>query len=242
MYKEKKILAIITARGGSKGLPGKNIRNLLGKPLIAWTIDHAINSKYIDKVIVSTDDSEIADISIKYGAEVPFIRPTKLAQDNSSSIDVVLHTIQWLEDINDHYDIIVLLEPTSPLRETNDIDCSLELLINTKDAESIVSVCKPEASHPEFLVKINKNFISQYNDKGFSHKRRQDLDDVYFYEGCLYISNIQSLKERLGFYHEKTLAYVVPRWKSFEIDEIVDIITVEAILKNIDLIKNDYEK
>jgi len=237
MYKEKKILTIITARGGSKGLPKKNIRTLLNKPLIAWTIDQAIMSKYIDKVVVSTDDSKIAEISEKYGAEVPFIRPAKLAQDNSTSIDVVLHTIQWLEDKNNQYDFIVLLEPTSPLRETNDIDSSLELLINNKDAESIVSVCKPESSHPEFLVKINNDYISQYNNKGFEHKRRQDLDDVYYYEGSIYISNIQSLKERLSFYHEKTLAYIVPRWKSFEIDEIVDLISIEAIMKNIDLIK-----
>tara|TARA_Y100001958_G_C21072302_1_gene431394 strand:+ start:9 stop:716 length:708 start_codon:yes stop_codon:yes gene_type:complete len=231
MYKKNKILSIITARGGSKGLPGKNVIKILGKPLISWTINHALNSKYIDRLIVSTDDKKIANVSKKYGADVPFMRPSHLAEDESSSIDVVLHAIDWLENNNEFYDYIILLEPTSPLRETSDIDNSLEKLINTDNAESIVSVCKPESSHPDFIISLENGFIKKYYGKGFSHKRRQDLDDVFYYEGTFYTSKVSTLKSKKSFYHKNTLGYEVPRWKSFEVDEEIDLKIIESILK-----------
>src|SRR3990172_776579 len=121
MYKGNKILCIIPARGGSRGLPDKNIRELLGKPLIAYTIEHAKRSKYIDRIIVSTDNEEIADISKQYGAEVPFTRPKRLALDNSSTIAVLQHVIEWLESKEeDFFDILVLLHATAPLRKVED--------------------------------------------------------------------------------------------------------------------------
>jgi len=138
MYKDKKILALIPARGGSKGLPRKNIKPLLGKPLIAWTIEQSLASKYLDKVVVSTEDKEIAEISKKYGAEVPFIRPKELAKDDTPSIDVVLHAIDFLEK-KELFNIIVLLQPTSPLRTISDIDNSIEFLFS-KNAQAIISV------------------------------------------------------------------------------------------------------
>ena len=132
MYKGKTILGLIPARGGSKGLPRKNIRPLLGKPLIAWTIEQALASEYLDRVVVSTDDEKIAEISRKYGAKVPFMRPKESAADEARRIDVVLHAIDWMEKNDNSYDLIMLLQPTSPLRTSEDIDKAIKLFISKK--------------------------------------------------------------------------------------------------------------
>ena len=128
MIGQQRLLAIIPARGGSKRLPGKNIMDLAGKPLIAWTIEAALNSKYIDRVVVSTDDQEISNVSIKYGVEVPFLRPKSLATDDASSIDTIINVLGEIKIIDQHYEYIVLLQPTSPLRTEIDIDKAIELL------------------------------------------------------------------------------------------------------------------
>lgn len=234
MYKGKNILGLIPARGGSKGLPRKNIKPLLGKPLIAWTIEQALTSKYLDKVVVSTDDKEIADISKKYGADVPFIRPKELAKDNSMTIDVILHVLNWFEKAGQRFDYLALLEPTSPLREKDDIDKCIELLIDNKVGKSIISVSRFECVHPEFNVIIDRKsgFIKKVNGTTkFKILRRQDLTDIYFFDGTIYISEISTLKTIKTFYHEFSIAYVVPRWKSLEIDELSDLICAEALLK-----------
>lgn len=234
MYKEKTILALIPARGGSKGLPRKNIRPLLGKPLIAWTIEQAKASKYIDRIVVSTDDEEIAEVAKQYGAEVPFIRPKELARDDSPTIDAVLHALEFFSEKGEKFDLLALLEPTSPLRDVEDIDRGIEFLINSEDAESIVSVCKLEGAHPEFNVIIDKKgFIKKALDGTSTFKvlRRQELKDVYFFEGTIYISKIPSLLRKKTFYHDKTLAHIVPRWKALEIDEICDLLCAEALVK-----------
>ena len=127
MISNKKILGLITARSGSKGLPKKNIKPLLGKPLIAWSIDVGIKSNYIDDLVVSTDCHEMSRLAKKYEAEAPFIRPKELSTDSASSVDVILHAINWLEKRDRFYDLVVLLEPTSPLRESKDIDRCLKL-------------------------------------------------------------------------------------------------------------------
>ena len=235
MYKGKNILGLVPARGDSKGLPRKNIKPLLGKPLIAWTIEQALTNKYLDRVVVSTDDKEIAEISKKYGAEVPFIRPKELARDDSTTIDVVLHTLNWFENAGEKYDYLALLEPTSPLREKNDIDKCIELLINNEAAKSIVSVSKLESAHPEFNIVIDKKsgFIKKIDGTTeFKGLRRQDLQDIYFFDGTIYISEISTLKIKRTFYHKFTISYIVPRWKSLEIDELSDIICAEALLKS----------
>ena len=231
MINGKSVLAVIPARGGSKGLPGKNIKVINGKPLIAWSIDCALKSKYIDKVIVSTDSNKIASVSKKYKAEVPFLRPKKLSTDKASSIDVIIHCVDWLERKKKFYDLIVLLEPTSPLRDTKDIDKAIELLLKEKKAESIVGVCKVESAHPDFLVKLEKNFLRPYKENKFKTIRRQDISDLYFFEGSLYISYVESLKKHKTFYHKYTLSYEVPKWKSFELDDITDYYIIEALLK-----------
>ena len=230
---DRKIFAIIPARGGSKGLPGKNIRTLAGKPLIAWTIEHAKSSKYIDKVVVSTDDPEIAKIAKKYGAEVPFLRPKELATDDAKTIDVILHALNWLATRDDYYDLLVLLEPTSPLRDVGDIDKCIEMLIGNPKAEAIVSVAKLESTHPEFNVVINEEGFIRKPDgtTNFEVLRRQDLEDVYFFEGSIYISDVEALKQKRTFYHKLTLVYVVPKYKSLEVDELCDFICIEALMK-----------
>jgi CMP-N,N'-diacetyllegionaminic acid synthase len=226
----KSVLALITARGGSKGLPGKNIRPLLGKPLIAWSIEQAKVCKYIDRIVVSTDDEEIAKVSEAYGAEVPFLRPAALATDTASSIDVSIHAIEFFEKKNVFFDYFVMLEPTSPLRGAEDIDKALEELDGQPTAESIVGVAMAESTHPDFLLRIKNGLIEPYQGQKFRFSRRQDLDDIYYFEGSLYVSYCSSLKKRKTFYHNATLPYVVPKFKSYEIDDLDDFIIVEALL------------
>lgn len=234
MYKKKRILGVIPARGGSKGLPGKNIRTLNGKPLIAWTIDVAKKSKYLDLVMVSTDDTKIAKVAKKYGAKVPFMRPKELSSDTAKSIDVMLHALDYYKDKGDEYDYLIMLEPTSPLREATDIDASIKALIDNKSgAVSIVGVSRVEAAHPVFDVTITgKGFIKPYAGDFSKAVRRQDISELYFFEGTVYVSKAPELYRRRSFYHDRTLPYIVPRWKSLEVDDILDMVCAEAILKN----------
>jgi CMP-N,N'-diacetyllegionaminic acid synthase len=181
MYKGKTFLGIIPARAGSKGLPGKNIKSLCGKPLIAWSIEAGNNSKYLDEVMVTTDGVEIAEIAKKYGANVPFLRPKELADDTTSSFEVITHTIDFYKNqLNKKFDYIVLLEPTSPLRESSDIDKAIEMLLNSK-ADSIVGICKTESQNPAFLVlKDSNNYIRGYENNKIKVLRRQEIKDVFF--------------------------------------------------------------
>ncbi len=231
MHNNKTFLAIIPARSGSKGLPDKNIKIINGKPLIAWSIEAGLKSKYIDRLIVSTDSEKYAEIAKDFGAEVPFIRPDKISTDESSRKDVIKHSLDFFKNKNELYDYIVLLEPTSPLTTETDIDTGIEKLLLDKSAESIVGVSLSEVSHPDFLVNLKNGFLNFINENQKSSViRRQDLEDLYFYDGTLYISEIDSYLEK-EFYHEKTLGYVTPKWKSLEIDDMYDFIMVEAIMQ-----------
>lgn len=223
MYKGKNILGLIPARGGSKGLPRKNIKPLLGKPLIAWTIEQTLASKYLDKVIVSTDDKEIAEISKKYGAEVPFIRPRELATDEAKGIDVTLHAINWLKenDKQKQYDLIILLQPTSPLRTREDIDKAIELLF-LKEAKAIVSVCEVD-HHPLWANTLPedgcmKNFIR----REIMNKNRQELPVFYRLNGAIYLAYWNCLKEQKSFFGNRTFAYVMPKDRSVDINNEID--------------------
>jgi N-acylneuraminate cytidylyltransferase/CMP-N,N'-diacetyllegionaminic acid synthase len=232
VYNDKTFLAIIPARGGSKGLPGKNIKELCGKPLIAWSIEAGLKSNYLDETMVTTDYQNILDISKQYGASVPFLRPDELANDTATSFDAINHTIEFYKnELNKEFDYIVLLEPTSPLRESSDIDKAIEVLMDS-DADSIVGICRTEDQNPAFLVlKNEKSFISGYENKEMRVLRRQDINDVYFFEGTIYISKTDALLDKKTFYHENTIGYEVPKYKSLEIDDMEDFIMVEAIMK-----------
>jgi len=240
MINNKTLLAIIPARSGSKGLPGKNVVTLCGKPLLGWPIKAARKSKYVDKVIVSTDDEYIAKIAKEEGAETPFIRPTELATDTATSISVIEHAISF-EELHGHkYHYIVLLEPTSPLTDNEDIDEAMEKLDSNRPiADAIVGVSKLEQADPLFTIVINQaGIIQPCHEREFSlPKRRQDISEHYFFDGSLYISDISVLLERKTFYHDRTLPYIVPKWKAFEVDDIVDLICIEAIMNKLNMIK-----
>lgn len=233
MYKNKRILGLITARGGSKGLPNKNIKILNGKPLIAWSIEASNNSKFLDKLIVSTDSAKIAKVAKKYNADVPFIRPKYLATDTATSVDVVLRAIEFFEKKGQFFDYVILIEPTSPLRTSEDINNTIRALIDNKNGTAIVSVVKLESAHPDFVVSINEKGLIQpfLHDKGIQVKRRQELSDLYFPDGTIYISKIDSLKKRKTFYHELTIAFPIERYKQFEVDEEMDLVIIESIMK-----------
>lgn len=232
MINNKKVIAIIPARGGSKGLPRKNILELCGKPLIAWTIECALGSRYIDKVVVSTENQEIAEISKKYGAQV-VERPEEFARDNSPTIDAIMHVINWFEDKGLYFDIIVLLEPTSPLRKENDLDNAIELFIeNVERADSLVSVGEVHMENPHITKKIENSYVKPLIEIGKNVHQRQQLPKVYFPYGVIYLARTIALKKNKTFYIERTIPYFIERWQNYEIDDIYDFICIEAILRN----------
>lgn len=231
MINGKRVLAVIPARGGSKGLPGKNIRPLLGKPLIAWSVEHALGSDLIDDVVVSTDDPEIARIAAESGAEVPFLRPAELALDNTPTFPVLKHVLDSLASQGRSYEYLVLLEATSPLREPVDLDGALQMLDARPEAESIVAVADVETRHPEFIVRIGSDgLLKPYLHERVRVLRRQELDSLHFLSGTLYISRVDALLREQTFYHDRTLPYPVPKYKSYEIDDLCDFTIVEALL------------
>ena len=218
MINGKSVIAIIPARGGSKGLPGKNIKELCGKPLIAWSIEAGLSSKYIDEVMVTTDCEEIARIAREFGASVPFMRPPELSSDTSTSFGTIKHAINFYDkELDKEFDYIVLLEPTSPLRDKSDIDMAIEQLLSNPQASAIVGICKTESQNPAFLVKKNNNnFLVGYENQDMKVLRRQEISDVYFFEGSVYVSHTKTLINMKTFYHERTFGYEVPKWKSLE--------------------------
>ena len=235
MIDSKRVIALIPARSGSKGLPGKNTRVLAGKPLIAWPILASLKSKYIDDVIVTTDSEDIAAIAKQYGASVPWLRPEDLAGDGAKRIDVIRHAISNLNA----FTILVYLEPTSPLTEASDIDKALEILMQNKRAKSIVGVCESGCAHPEYSLKIINGLLQPYTISSFSDLKinRQGIDESFFFDGSLYISYVSSLEKYGEFYHDLTMPYQVPKWKSFEIDDLDDFKIVESIIKNKEIFK-----
>jgi CMP-N,N'-diacetyllegionaminic acid synthase len=226
---ERKVLALVTARGGSKGLPGKNVRPLCGRPLIKWSIDTALACTEIDALVVSTDDEQIATIAANAGAEVPFIRPPALAGDTASSIDVIIHALDFLESNGRFFDVVLLLEPTSPLREVADIQAALQRMIDTR-AAAIVSVCRAESTHPAFMFRTTaQGRLEPFLLASPTGVRRQEIEPLFYLDGTLYASTVESLRTQRSFYHEDTLAYEVSKWKALEIDDIDDFEMVKAI-------------
>jgi len=223
----KKVLAIIPARGGSKGLKGKNVKVLCGKPLIAWTIQAALGSKYIDKIIVSSDDKKIIEIAKIYGAEVPFIRPKKLSSDKAKHIDVIRHAIDYFRDI---YKIIIVLQPTSPLRTVKNInDAFKEFRI--KKAKSVVSVCKLE--HPiQWTGKLPEDLNMRDFINPINNVNREELEFYYILNGAIYISEIDYLEENAGYFGDDTFAFIMEREESIDIDNMIDFKLAEILMKN----------
>lgn len=227
---DKKILAIIPARGGSKGIIDKNIKPLDGKPLIYYSIYEAIESNVIDEVIVNTDSEKIASVSKKYGAKIPFIRPNELATDEASTIDVIEHTLNFYEKKNINFEYFILLQPTSPLRTKEDITNSFEIL-KQKKAKSIISVCEAEHS-PLLMNKLDddlkmKDFLTKENNK-----RRQDLEKYYRINGAIYISEVDNFLKTKSFYGKDSYAYIMPVNRSIDIDNEIDFKLAEIIMRD----------
>lgn len=232
MIDGKSVLALVPARAGSKGLPDKNIRLLGGKPLLAWPIAAALAAQHVDRVIVSTDSSHYADLARSAGADVPFLRPAALASDTAPSIEFILHAVDTLAVAGEHYDYLLLLEPTSPLTEASDIDCALAALATqAATADSIVGVSALVSTHPEFAVRVDgSGRIAPYAAPSFGQlPRRQDIEPLYSLDGSLYASTVSALRRERGFCHARTLPYITPRHKSFEVDDLLDFICIEAI-------------
>lgn len=234
MYKNRTFLVIIPARGGSKGLPGKNIREICGKPLIAWSVEAGLKSSYVDEVMVTTDYQEIADISKKYGANVPFLRPDFLASDTATSFDAVKHVIDFYKtELNREFDYIILLEPTSPLREDGDIDSMIEKIVqNESEFDSIVSIGEVH-EHPSIMKKtINDETLTPYCEALELKTRRQDNDIAYFPYGVAYIVKTKSLLDEKTFYTKRNTFYKIKRYQCYEIDDIYDFLAIENIMKH----------
>ena len=210
------LIGLIPARGGSKGIKRKNIKEIFGKPLIAWTIRQAIETKYLDKVIVSTDDDEIANIAVDFGAEVPFIRPKNIALDESPAIYNILHLLDEIPETKN----ILYLQPTSPLREIEDIINIIELQ-NKYDAESCISLSKAP-KHPSWMYKLenNKKLNPIFIEEEVS--RRQDLSEVYVINGALYLGNSEFYKREKNFINSETIGYIMPKDRSIDIDDMDD--------------------
>ena len=225
MINNKKVLAIILARGGSKGLPRKNIKYLAGKPLIDWSIEAAKNSHYIDRLIVSSDNDEIISVAKEFGCEVPFKRPIELAQDDTSCIDSLAHAVKQMPG----YDYIVLLQPTSPLRVSDDIDNCL-LLCEKREAPACVSLQKV-AKHPLWMFTQDADDrIHPFLERDIPD-RRQNLPDCYELNGAVYVAKSAWLLEKRSFFDAETCGYVMPNERSIDVDDSIDFYIAEQLMK-----------
>ncbi|WPC41043.1 acylneuraminate cytidylyltransferase family protein [Clostridium sp. JS66] len=229
MINNKKVLAIIPARGSSKGIPRKNVKNISSKPLIAYTIEETFKSKYIDKVIVSTEDAEIASISKTYGAEIPFLRPKDLALDTTPGIDPIIHAVNWFQEKGEIFNLVMCIQCTSPLRKFWQVDEAIEKLIR-KNGDSIVSVCESEVS-PYWMKKIENGIMKDFLDNVPFYARRQDIPQVYRLNGAIYIAKTEVLLKNKNWYTENTLPYVMDKKSSIDIDDMIDFKFVEFLMR-----------
>lgn len=221
-----KLLALIPARGGSKGIPKKNIRPFAGKPLIAHSIEAGKGSKCVDRVIVSTDDAEIAEIAKSFGAEVPVMRPAEISGDKSPVMEAVIHMLDFLRD-NEGYEPthLLLLQTTSPLRRSSDIDAAVELF-QKRDAESLVSMCRTENG----LFTKDENDLVHTEYDGYKTTNRQMLPKCYKLDGCmLYLIDVNVLREKRSFLAGKLVGFEIPRWRAVDLDDPEDFVVGELI-------------
>ncbi|MBK7627804.1 MAG: acylneuraminate cytidylyltransferase family protein [Bacteroidales bacterium] len=233
MFGNKKILAIIPARGGSKGLPEKNIKLLCGKPLIGWTIEQAKGCKYIDSIFVTTDCQKIANIAGQFGLNVPFLRPPELAEDTSSSMDVVVHVLEYYRTQNVNFDYVLLLEPTSPLRKRNDLDSAVKLAIGNESADGVVSLGEVHMEHPMIVKQVDNDMkIRSYIEDVKRITQRQMADKAFFPYGVIYMIKTEVFNREKSFYTNNIIPYFIERWQNYEVDDIYDFIVIEAIMNN----------
>ncbi|MCK5228883.1 MAG: acylneuraminate cytidylyltransferase family protein [Desulfobulbaceae bacterium] len=228
------VLAIIPARGGSKGIPKKNIYPLCGKPLIAWTIEAVNGSRYISRTILSSDSAEIIEVAGRYGIEAPFVRPKELAEDDTPALPVIRHAVDWLKENEDYTpDYIVLLQPTSPLRTSRHIDEALEKLIHS-DADSIVSVVKtPHQYNPYSIMEMKDGFLKPFL-KYDERKNIRQLKPVFYARNgaAIYAFTYECLMKKNSIFGDKILGYEMSREESVDVDDVLDLRICELLIKN----------
>ncbi len=229
----EKILAIIPARGGSKGIPNKNMREVNRTPLIGLTISKAVDSKKISEVFVSTDSSVIADYAESLGVRSHPLRPDLLSGDDSKTVDVVIHVIDMFLKERKKFDFIVLLEPTSPLRKKEDIDsCIAKLLSKSDDFDALVTIGLTRDNPTLLRTVLANGRIEPFLKTTFSENRRQELPEVFFPFGVAYIIKTEVLLETRSFYPERTLGFRIEDWQCFEVDNPIDLLIVEKMVES----------
>lgn len=222
-----KVIAIIPARKGSKGVPSKNSKLIAGKPLIAWTIEAALDSKFIDEILVSTNCLTVKKIVEGYGLQVPGLRPDYLSEDETPSSSVILFELEN----KGQYDVICMLQPTSPLRTSRDIDASFEIY-NRSAANVLVSVVEDKHS-PYWSFQLQNEHLKSVFPLSQINKRRQDLPKTYSLNGAIYIAEIELYKEEKSFLTAGTIPYIMPFDRSIDIDDIDDFNIAEVALNNL---------
>lgn len=228
MLGRKKVLAVLAARGGSKGLPGKNVAPCAGKPLIAWSVEAALASKTVDRAVVSSDDAEILAVARAHGADVPFVRPAELATDGATMDGVVLHA---LDAVGESYDVGVLLQATSPMRTAADIDGALAEMDRT-GSPSVASVTEPTKS-PFWMYRVGDDgrLVSLFPDVVESPKRRQELPRSYVLNGAVFAFDVAWFRTRRKFTCEETVPYVMPQERSIDVDTALDLALADLLLR-----------
>ena len=228
-----RVLGIIPARGGSKGIPRKNIKSLNGKPLLAYTIENALGAKRLDRLILSTEDDEIAELARSLGVDVPFKRPSELSNDEAPTFPVVLHAVKQMESVADSFDAVCLLQPTNPLRQAEDIDECIALFEST-DADSVISVLRvPHQYNPKwvYLPKENGDLVLSTGETS-PVSRRQDLPPAFCRDGSVYVTRRSVLDDYGNLYGRKVLGYEIDPGRSVNIDTNEDWLEAERILSN----------
>lgn len=236
MYKNKKILGVITARGGSKGIPRKNIKDLCGKPLIAYSVLAAKNSRYLTRCIVSSDDQKIIETAKQFGADAPFVRPNKLSQDQSGSLEVIQHALTWLQDnANEKYDYVMILQPTSPLRTAADIDEAVQKIVDS-GADSVMSMVELPDFSLKKLKKIEDDVILPLvEDEGNSSIGRQELSKVYKRNCAIYLTKTETIM-RGDLFGQVSRPLIMSREHSVDINEPADFDLAEFWMKKFKLV------
>ena len=227
-----KILGVIPARGGSKGIPKKNLTPTAGRPLIDYTFEAALHSRELDSVVLSTDDEEIAEHGRRSGIGAPFLRPSSLATDQAPMVPAVQHAVTWLEDHDDReIDAVMLLQPTSPLRQAWHIDQAV-IKFKEEDSDGLVSVCDVN-EHPYEVVYFSNEGIRRALERPAESMRRQDFPQYYFVNGAIYLVRRSVLMEDHTFLPANNTPYVMDRRFSVDVDSPIDIKIAECLLKSL---------
>lgn len=228
-----RVLGLINARGGSKGIPRKNVRSLNGKPLIAYAIESGLGARLIDRVVVSTDDQEIAEVAMSFGADIPFMRPSELASDNALQIDAVRHAIEQLARAGETYDVVVILQPTCPLRNAVDVDGAISMMAES-GADTVISVMEVTGQHPlTMYTRESDGRLFSLLESNRAGVLRQEFRPIWWRNGAIYAIRTSVVMTDRSLYGQRVVGYPMPAERSVNIDEPLDWIIAEAMLKHL---------